>query len=128
MKTLKTLIIVSLLSVTTLLANANEEHEVPTLKASTVEELKTSIEDVFKNDFKRYNNFFYQNGINKFKENVVIKFRISPNNKLHIFSVECDDCDGTEYVKEMLKNVKFDIDENLMKRNYSLNIKLNYRT
>jgi hypothetical protein len=128
MKTLKTLFIVSLLSVTTLLANANEKHEVTTLKASTVEELKTSIEDVIKNDFKRYNNFFYQNGINKFQENVVVKFRIMPNQKLYIFSVECDDCDGVEYVKEMLKNVKFDVDENLMKRNYAINIKLDYRT
>ncbi|MCF8363824.1 MAG: hypothetical protein K9G70_14500 [Prolixibacteraceae bacterium] len=128
MKTLKTLIIVSLLSVTTLLANANEEHEVPTLKASTVEELKTSIEDVIKNDFNHYNNFFYQKGINKFQENVVVKFRIMPNKKLYMYSVECEDCDGAEYVKEMLKNVTFDVDENLMKRNYALNIKLDYRT
>jgi hypothetical protein len=128
MKTLKTLIIVSLLSVTTLLATAKEEHEVPTLKATTVEELKSSIEDVFKNDFNSHNNFFYQKGINKFQENVVIKFRIMPNKKMHIYSVECNDCDGTEYVKEMLKNVKLDVDENLMKRNYALNIKLDYRT
>lgn len=128
MKTLKNLIIVSLLTVTTFLATANEGHEVPTLKASNVEELKTSIEDAFKNDFKQYNNFFYENGINKFKGNVVVKFRIMPNNKLFIYSVECGDCDGAEYVKKMLKKVTLDVDENLMKRNYALNIKLDYRT
>jgi hypothetical protein len=128
MKTFKTLLIISLLTVTTLATVAKEKNEVPTLKAANFEELKSSITEFFKDDFSRYNNYFYQHGINKFDETVEIVFRVMPNNKMYIFRIDCNDCSGVEYVKTMLKNVTFDVDEELLNRNFGLKIKLNYRT
>ncbi|MBN2833328.1 MAG: hypothetical protein JXR48_00020 [Candidatus Delongbacteria bacterium] len=126
MKTLKTLFIAVLLVSTSVVTFANQKNEMPVIKASSHEELKESIVDLFQDDFRHYNNYFFQNGIYNFDETVEIDFRVMPDQKIYIYRVACNDYNGVEYVKSILENVIVDVDEDLMNQNYNITIQLEY--
>jgi hypothetical protein len=126
MKTLKILFIAVLLVSTSIVTFANQKNEMPVIKASSYEDLKESIVDLFQDDFRHYNNYFLQNGIYNFDETVEINFRVMPNQKIYIYRVVCNDYNGVEYVKSILENVIVDVDENLMNLNYNITIQLEY--
>ncbi|MBN2650295.1 MAG: hypothetical protein JXR50_11205 [Prolixibacteraceae bacterium] len=126
MKTLKTLFIAVLLVSTSIVTFANPKNEMPVIKASSYEDLKESIVDLFQDDFRQYNNYFFQNGIYNFNETVEIDFRVMPDQKIYIYRVGCNDYNGVEYVKSILENVIVDVDEDLMNLNYNITIQLEY--
>jgi len=126
MKTLKTLSIAIIFTVIATVTFANT-YNVISFEVKASSELPVIIKHMVKQDFIRLNNYFYQNNINKLKADVTFEFFIDDDNKINIVSIESNDQQAAEYVKQLLHQTKLNVNDSVANKNYKLVIKLDYR-
>lgn len=73
------------------------------------------------------NNFFQQNDIYKLKESVEITFSITKDKKLKLISAESKNADACDYVREVLNNIKINVDDSFIGKKFKMELKLDYR-
>jgi threonine synthase len=80
------------------------------------------------NDFSSINNYFIRNGIENLKEDVMVKFYIDKENKMHIVEVEGNDEDARTYIKQLLDGKKVIASDMVVNKYYLLGIRIDYRS
>jgi hypothetical protein len=127
MKTLKSLALVIFITLFTGVSYANDYNEI-SYEIKTCQELPSLIQKMVKEDFVRLNNYFHLNNIDKLKADVTFEFYISKDDQLHIVSVESNDFEATDYVKQLLDNTKVPVVDAVANKKYKLVLKLDYRS
>lgn len=127
MKTLQLLTIVFAFTALAMAPNANA-HNVTSYEVQKGTDLKTTIKKMVKNDFRKYNNYFYKNDIDRLKEDVVVLFYVNHENKIQVKSTSCKNCFASEYVQQLLQDAKVNVDKSMTNRMLRIELKLDYRT
>ncbi|WP_157624905.1 hypothetical protein [Sunxiuqinia dokdonensis] len=89
-------------------------------------ELYHEITEVFNNDLKDWNNYFYQNDIDKLDEKVQVCFIVNGDQSLSLVRVKSKDGAATDYVKHVFKTRKIEADKVLVGKAYIFNMDLRY--
>lgn len=121
MKTKKTLTLVIVFLMMTGLTFAGE-----TAIDMAKKELCHEITECFNRDIKHWNNYFYQNGINRIEEKVKVCFIVNGDQSLSIIRISCEDGDAENYVKHIFKTRKVKADKILVGKAYTFNLRLKY--
>lgn len=125
MRTLKFLSIIAVFTVIAAVASANE---VINYKVESTTDLTTTIRQMIKDDYVKYDNYFNQNEVYRLKEDVSVVFYVTKEQRIKVLSVTCENSIASEYVKLLLNDSKIKADENIVNKKYRLEIKLDYRT
>lgn len=89
-------------------------------------ELVQEITEVFKKDIKDWNNYFYQNDINKLDEKVKICFIVNGDQSLSLIRLSSKDGRAKDYVKHVFKTQKMEADKVLVGEAYVIHLALSY--
>jgi hypothetical protein len=128
MKKLNFLTLTAIFTLVATVTMANPFKEEITTNVESISDLRASIKHMVKYDFNRTGNFFYNNGINKMKADVVVDFYISKDKKVILLSVKCRNCMAEDYVKQLLNQQEINVADNLTQKRYRIELKLDYRT
>lgn len=89
-------------------------------------ELCHEITEVFNNDIKEWNNYFYKNNIGKMEEKVKVCFIVNGDQSLSLIRLSCKDGAAKDYVKHVFKTRKIEADKVLAGKAYTFNLDLSY--
>ncbi len=98
-----------------------------TVTSIAKKELYLQISEVFKEDIKEWNNYFYKNDISKLDEKVLVCFIVNEDQSLSLIRLSCKDGVAKDYVKHVFKTRKMKADKVLVGQAYSLNLALHYK-
>jgi hypothetical protein len=99
---------------------------VETTASMAKKELVQEITEVFKNDIKEWNNYFYKNDIHKMEEKVQVCFIVNGDQSLSIVRLSCKDGAAKDYVKHVFKTHEIIADKVLVGNAYVVNLALRY--
>jgi hypothetical protein len=125
MKTLKTITLSLIFAALATVAMAN-----PTVNTyiSTTDDLRQVIKEKVESDFLVPLNYLNQKGVIRLEEDVEIIFFISPEQTMRIISINCEDSNAYNYVKQLLNKEKLNVDSQMTDRVFRMKLKLDYRT
>jgi hypothetical protein len=125
MKTLKTITLSFIFAAFATVAMAN-----PTVNKyiSTTDDLKLVIKEKVETDFSEPLNYLNQKGVTRLEEDVDIIFFISPEQTIRIISINCEDSNAYNYVKQLLNKEKLNVNSLMTDRVFRMKLKLDYRT
>lgn len=123
MKTQKFLIATIFFFASVLFANATP---VKYPVVSNSDDLKSVILNTIQNDYKEPGNFLNKKEITYLKDRVQLRFMIDSNKEIKIISAESKKDVSSDYIKQLFSNKQINIDDNLIKKYYQLNIDLQY--
>jgi len=109
MKTIKIICLVALFAIITNVASANSAAF-----AAAKKSLNETIYKTIKSDFKKVDNFLYENEINKL--NNVVKLIL-----------KCENCDATEYIKDLFRKYNIKADPVLAGKYFQVSVRLIYK-
>jgi hypothetical protein len=89
-------------------------------------ELHQSITECFNKNLRVHENFFYENGINKLKEEVQISFVVNKDQSLSLIWVNSDIEVAKSYVNHVFKTRKIYANQILVGKCYKFNLYLDY--
>ena len=123
MKTKKTiLMVITMMIMMTGLSFAGE-----TATSLAKKDLYENINKCFKQEMKNWNNYFYQNDINKVKEDVRITFKVDDDQTISLLRVSCPNQDAKDYVKYMFKTNEIKANEIMVGKAFVFNLRLYYK-
>jgi hypothetical protein len=91
-------------------------------KKELLHEITSSLND----GIKDWNNYFYQNDINKVDEKVRVYIVVNKDQSLKLIRVVCENPDATGYVKHIFGSEKMKADKALVGTAYRFNLSLRY--
>lgn len=128
MKTLKKLMIVTLLLGTVVFANAKGKGKYEEKCHSvSCEQIRNSLHEIIKSDLGKSNNFFYDNSINSFNSDVCVTFFITNNNKVQLLKAQSDDGLAIDYISQLFENTKINVAEKDQNKKFRVTLKLIYQ-
>ena len=125
MKTLKFFLLAMIFATVTNVASAKNYND---SKTDQFSKLTSTLKQIIKSDFQQLDNYFQQNEIERIKEEVLVTFCVTKDNKVKILSAECKNKKASTYLIQLLNNQKVHVDESIKQRNFKLNFKIEYRS
>jgi hypothetical protein len=125
MKTLKTITLSFIFAAFATVAMANSTV---TKYISSTDDLKLVIKEKVESDFSEPFNYLNQKGVTRLEEDVDIIFFISPEQTIRIISINCEDSNAYNYVKQLLNKEKLNVNSLMTDRVFRMKLKLDYRT
>ena len=122
MKTIKIICLVALFAIITNVASANSAAF-----AAAKKSLNETIYKTIKSDFKKVDNFLYENEINKLNNVVKLILKVDNNQKLVLIKAECENCDATEYIKDLFRKYNIKADAVLAGKYFQVSVRLIYK-
>lgn len=122
MKTIKIICLVALFAIITNVASANSAAF-----AAAKKSLNETIYKTIKSDFKKVDNFLYENEINKLNNVVKLILKVDNNQKLVLIKAECENCDATEYIKDLFRKYNIKADPVLAGKYFQVSVRLIYK-
>lgn len=123
MKTIKIICLVALFAIITNVASANSNAF-----AAAKKSLNETIQNTIKLDFKKAGNFLYENEINKLNNVVKLVVKVDNNQKLVLIKAECENCEATEYMKDLFRKYNLKADPILAGKFFQVDVRLIYKT
>ncbi len=119
MKTILTIVLVAMVSTFSLASETSVQ--------AAKKILSEDISENFKAEMKKYNNFFYENGIDNVREDVKVSFYVDDYNRLVLLKVATENPDARDYVKHFFKNNQVVADDVLVGSAFTFDLHLRYR-
>ena len=125
MKTINTIRIVSLVALFAIFTNVASANSAAFAVAK--KNLNETIQKTIKSDFKKVDNFLYENEINRLNEVVKVIVKVDDSQELKLIKAECRNCEATEYLKNVFSKYHIKADPILTGKYFQVDVHLIYR-
>ena len=89
-------------------------------------ELYHDIKECFQDDIKEWDNFFYQNGINRMDEKLQVCVFVNGDQSLSVIRIRSENPDAKDYVKHVFNTQELEAGKVLVGKAYVFNLSVRY--
>lgn len=125
MKTIKTIRIIGLVALFAFFTNVVSANSAAF--AAAKKSLNETIQKTIKSDFKKAGNFLYENEIDRLNNVVTLTLKVDNNQQLVLIKAVCENCEATEYLKDVFRKYQIKADPILAGKYFQVNVRLIYQ-